>query len=473
MPAAVEVTALQAPRRPDGRVDLDRVVAAARLLGEVQVLEAVPDTPAAGRHSYVIVGAVGRLTAGQAGATFAVRRGGSRHWDDPFVALEDVCATYGLLPDADVDDDLPPLTGGLVGAWGYDLARAVESLPSRAADDRGLPWLDVRLVDTVVAVDHVSEEAVLLRRAFVPGAPDHGDDLARALATADPPPPVPRPGPQPVHTSLDARAYRERVGDVLAAIRAGEVWQVNLTRRLTATWPGDVHDLYRALRGASPAPYGAVVAGRLAAVSPETFLTADGPHVTTRPIKGTRPRAGDPASDVANRRELEASAKDRAENIMVVDMERNDLGRVCRPGTVRVPRLCQTEGHPTVWHLVSTVTGELADGVGYGALLRAAFPCGSVTGTPKVRAMALIDALEPVRRQWYCGAYGFVAPGAMRTAVSIRTATLSHDGRVDYGAGGGVVADSDPQAEHEESLDKAAAFLTAVNGVAGAADLGG
>jgi para-aminobenzoate synthetase component I len=183
-----------------------------------------------------------------------------------------------------------------------------------------------------------------------------------------------------------------------------------------------------------------------------------------RPIKGTRPRDADPDLDAAHADDLATSAKDRAENVMVVDLERNDLGRVCVPGSVRVPRLCVVEAHPTVWHLVSDVVGRLREGLGYGQLLRATFPCGSITGAPKVRAMEIIETLEPVRRGWYCGAVGFLAPGAASLSVAIRTATLHADGTVDHGAGGGIVADSDPAAEHAESLDKAAAFLRAVAG---------
>ncbi len=478
MLATVDVAPLAVPRRPDGRIDVDRVVAAVRRVADdVQLLESVPGTAGAGRWTHVAVGAVGRLRADADGARFTgpAAGGAGQGWHDPFAALDAVGERFGCVPDAEdagevAQGRLPPLTGGLVGAWAYDLARAVEVLPARAATDRAVPWLDCRLVDTVVAIDHDHEEAVLLRRPYVPAAPDLRPAVTRAVADALPAPPLPRPDPQRVLTSLEADRYRRRVAEVLAAIRAGEVWQVNLSQRLTARWPGDVHSLYRALRAVSPAPFGAVVAGAVASVSPETFLNADGRTVTTRPIKGTRPRSDDPETDAANRLALERSAKDRAENVMVVDMERNDLGRVCRPGTVRVPALCDTEAHPTVWHLVSTVTGELREGVGYGALLRAAFPCGSVTGTPKVRAMALIDALEPVRRGWYCGAIGFLAPGAARTSVAIRTATLNPDGTVDYGAGGGIVADSDPDAEHEESLDKAAAFLRAVQGTRLVAD---
>jgi para-aminobenzoate synthetase component I len=289
--------------------------------------------------------------------------------------------------------------------------------------------------------------------------------LAERAADAAPAPPVPRPS-SPVTTSLDHDAYVGAVEQILDAIAAGDAFQVNLAQRLTARWEGTVHELYRGLRAQSPAPFGAALPDiGVASISPETFLAADGRRVVTRPIKGTRPRSGDPGLDAAHADDLVTSDKDRAENVMVVDLERNDLGRVCVPGSVRVPDLCRLEAHPTVWHLVSTVAGELRRGVGYGALLRATFPCGSITGAPKVSAMTLIERLERVRRGWYCGAIGFLSPGRLRLSVAIRTATRFPDGTVDHGAGGGIVADSDPAAEHAESLDKAAAFLRTVGAV--------
>lgn len=270
--------------------------------------------------------------------------------------------------------------------------------------------------------------------------------------------------PQVAWTSLARAAHLAAVEAVLAAIGEGKVFQVNLAQRLSARWSGDVHDLYRSLRDNSPAAFGAALPDvGVASISPETFLAVDGTQVVTRPIKGTRPRAPDAALDAALADDLATAVKDRAENVMVVDLERNDLGRVCRPGTVRVPELTRIEGHPTVWHLVSTVQGELVAGTGYGELLRATFPCGSITGAPKIAAMGLIEQLERVRRGWYCGAIGFLAPGHARLSVAIRTAVLQPDGVVDHGAGGGIVADSDPSSEHAETLDKAAAFLRAVS----------
>jgi para-aminobenzoate synthetase component I len=450
------------PRDADGRVDLD---ALGHALQPCDLLETAGDRPG---WSYVAPHE-GPVLRDDGHRTTVVHRDGRREdlGDDPFAALDAVCDRLGLVADATPDDRLPPFTGGLLGAFAYDLARRVERLPQVTRADRDQPHLHLRQVDLVVAVAPGREEAVVVGRDLG----RRGDLRARAEALAEraadaaPAPPVPRPS-SPVTTSLDHDAYVGAVEQILDAIAAGDAFQVNLAQRLTARWEGTVHELYRGLRAQSPAPFGAALPDiGVASISPETFLAADGRRVVTRPIKGTRPRSGDPGLDAAHADDLVTSDKDRAENVMVVDLERNDLGRVCVPGSVRVPDLCRLEAHPTVWHLVSTVAGELRRGVGYGALLRATFPCGSITGAPKVSAMTLIERLERVRRGWYCGAIGFLSPGRLRLSVAIRTATRFPDGTVDHGAGGGIVADSDPAAEHAESLDKAAAFLRTVGAV--------
>lgn len=452
------------PRRDDGSVDVDAIADALRAVLPVQVLETVPDAPNAGRWSYVAL-VEGTLRDDGGGAVLRlpdapVERLGS----DPFTAVDQVCARHGWTPDAARDPTLPPLTGGLVGVFAYDLARRVERIPDLARRDRAVPDVDLAVCPRVVAIDHRDETALLVSPLRDGRAADVAA-LVAAAASAPSPAPPPSTAPGPVTTTLARDDYVAAVERILERIAAGDTFQVNLSQRLTTRWAGDVHDLYRALRSRSRAAFGAVVGTsgpRVASISPETFLLVDGRTVRTRPIKGTRPRGGDAAADAALERELIASEKDRAENVMVVDMERNDLGRVCVPGSVHVPHLLEVEAHPTVWHLVSTVEGELRPGIGFGDLLRAAFPCGSVTGAPKVMAMRIIDELEPVRRGVYCGAIGFLSAGTMSTSVAIRTASLHPDGTVDYGAGGGVVADSEPVAEHTESLDKAAAFLRAV-----------
>jgi para-aminobenzoate synthetase component 1 len=390
---------------------------------------------------------------------------------DPFAAIERWCDRLGIVPDAPppAADD-PAFTGGFVGALAYDLGHRVEHLPRQLADDRAAPHLWLHLAEVVVAVCPARERVVVLGRDLL-GRGDvtaRMDDLLARIGRAGQPaaaPAGPRPPARPpvLRSSLDHASHLAGVEAVLEHIAAGDVFQVNLTQRLSTTWAHDAAALYRALRRESPAAFGALLpAIGVASVSPETFLAVSGHQVTTRPIKGTRPRHPDPDLDAALADDLSTSVKDRAENVMVVDLERNDLGRVCLPGSVRVPELVAVEAHPTVWHLVSTVTGELRPDVGYGELLRATFPCGSITGAPKIAAMRIIERVETVRRGWYCGAVGFLSPGAASLSVAIRTATLQPDGTVDYGAGGGIVADSDPADERRESFDKATAFLRAV-----------
>ena len=251
-------------------------------------------------------------------------------------------------------------------------------------------------------------------------------------------------------------------------IVAGDIFQANLSQRFQAPLREPPFELYRRLRRRNPAPFAAYLAFgdvTVLSASPERFLRLDpGGQVETRPIKGTRPRGLGPMHDAALGRALAESVKDRAENVMIVDLLRNDLSRVCRPGTVRVPELFALEQHPTVHHLVSTVLGELEPGADAVDLVRASFPGGSITGAPKVRAMEIIAELEPTRRGIYCGAIGYLsATGAMDTSIVIRTMVL-RDGELYFQAGGGIVADSDPELEYRETLDKAAGLIATLRG---------
>jgi para-aminobenzoate synthetase component 1 len=245
-------------------------------------------------------------------------------------------------------------------------------------------------------------------------------------------------------------------------ITAGDCYQVNLAQRFSAPVAGDSWLAFQALRRLNPAPYSAYLnhpACRVLSSSPERFLEVRGGRVETKPIKGTRPRAAAPEADSALARELSESLKDRAENLMIVDLLRNDLGKVCAPGSVAVPRLFGLESFATVHHLVSTVIGRLADGLDAVALLRGAFPGGSITGAPKLRSMEIIEELEPHRRGLYCGAIGWLGfNGDMDTNIAIRTLVAS-EGEMRFWAGGGIVADSHADAEYQECLDKAAAML--------------
>jgi para-aminobenzoate synthetase component 1 len=267
-----------------------------------------------------------------------------------------------------------------------------------------------------------------------------------------------------LRSTFTHRGYLNAVERVRDYIVAGDIFQANLSQRFQSGLREAPFELYQRLRRRNPAPFAAYLDfGDLAVLSasPERFLRLDGERrlIETRPIKGTRPRGLGPMHDAALGRALAESEKDRAENVMIVDLLRNDLSRVCRPGTVRVPELFALEHHPTVHHLVSTVVGELEPGADAIELIRAAFPGGSITGAPKVRAMEIIAELEPTRRGVYCGSIGYISStGAMDTSIVIRT-YLALRGQVYFQAGGGIVADSDPELEYRETLDKARGLI--------------
>jgi para-aminobenzoate synthetase component 1 len=279
------------------------------------------------------------------------------------------------------------------------------------------------------------------------------------------------PKPQPrrpleisggISSNLTQQQYREAFNQIQAYIHDGDCYQVNFAQRFRASATGDSWASYLALRRNNPAPFGAYLnlpQGRVLSCSPERFLRLRNRKVETRPIKGTRPRGKGPDEDRQLREELSASAKDRAENLMIVDLLRNDLGKSCEPGSVTVPKMFEVESFATVHHLVSTVSGELAPGEDALSLLRGCFPGGSITGTPKLRAMEIIEELEPSRRGVYCGAIGYLGfDGDMDTNIVIRTLVQRNE-NVYFSAGGGIVADSKMQSEYQESFDKAAAIM--------------
>ena len=374
---------------------------------------------------------------------------------------------------------LPPFIGGAAGFFGYDLGGTLEKLPPRekpfAVDDRHLPDMALGFYDTVLAFDHLDRRALLIST----GLPERegGARRERAVARAD----LFRKriagrvarrariatDAGPITSNFTRAAYERAVARIVGYIHAGDIFQANLSQRFETTLAatGAEYDLYLRLRDESPAPFASFFnfdEGALISSSPERFLLLRDGDIETKPIKGTRPRGGKPEEDERLAADLLASEKDRAENVMIVDLLRNDISRVARDGSVAVEKLCALESFSHVHHLVSTVKGSLREGLSAVDLLAAAFPGGSITGAPKLRAMEIIAELEPTTRGPYCGAIGYIGfDGNMDTSIAIRT-MVAKGRRVTFQAGGGITADSDPAAEYEETLAKARAMMTAL-----------
>ena len=417
--------------------------------------------------------------------------------DNPFDALAKLLETYRL----DHYSTPVPFLGGAVGYFGYDLCHFVEQLSATAVDDLRLPESYFAFYDSIMAFDHMEgrtylvatgfpemEERQRLRRARMK-LEEMKDWLgsSRLVTTVDHSPEqsqaeakqsrdrncsvaaAPRNGAQNkeirLRSNFTPEEYKRAVDRVREYIAAGDVFQVNLSQRFEADLRIPPYELYRRLRAVNPAPFAGYLnfpGLAIVSASPERFLKVQGDLVETRPIKGTRPRGGDHVEDERLAQELVSSTKDRAENVMIVDLERNDLGRVCRYGTVRVTELAILETFPTVFHLTSTVLGRLRRGKSNIDLLKATFPGGSITGAPKVRAMQIIDELEPTRRSVYTGSIGYLSfNDDMDINIVIRTFIIK-DGRAYFQVGGGIIYDSDAEAEYMETLDKAKALIQAL-----------
>jgi para-aminobenzoate synthetase component 1 len=355
-----------------------------------------------------------------------------------------------------------PFWGGAIGYFGYDLARRFEKLPARAADAEKLPEMAVGLYDWAAVVDHLEQRAWLVGGVRDPQTAARWDALAARFTESGERPRVPFRVAAPATSNLNEHEYAQAFHRIQDYIQAGDCYQINLAQRFAAPVAGDPWLAYQGLRVINPAPYSAYLntpQAQILSASPERFLKLERGAVETRPIKGTRPRVGHPRLDAELIEALRASEKDRAENVMIVDLLRNDLSKVCLPHSVRVPRLFEVESFATVHHLVSTVTGTLAPVRDALDLLRACFPGGSITGAPKRRAMQIIEELEPQRRGVYCGAIGYLGcNGNMDLNIAIRTLVVA-DGTARFWAGGGIVADSQLDAEYRETFDKARALL--------------
>jgi len=443
------------------------------------LLESAEQGQRLGRYSFLGIKAWESIRL--AGGVVTVRRGGvdsefplAANGGDPFAFMASHLARYKVPPV----EGLPPFIGGAVGYFGYDCVRYVERLPAAPPADLDLPEMAFLITDVIVVFDHLQHSLTLLTNIFC----EEGVELDTAYAAAvrrleevkarlRGPVPVPAARRSAERIAMAPRSMfpRERFLSAVDRIReyiyAGDAFQVVLSQRFEAPVAVSGFSIYRGLRAVNPSPYMYYLAFRdfeVVGSSPEPLVTVTGRRAETRPIAGTRPRGGTVAEDMRLAKEMLDDEKERAEHLMLVDLGRNDLGRVCRAGSVRVEGFMEVERYSHVMHMVSSVTGELEEGVTAADALRAVFPAGTVSGAPKVRAMEIIDELEPTRRGPYAGAIGYLSfTGDLDSCIYIRT-VLVRDGRAYVQAGAGIVADSDPEREYTETVNKARAMFRAI-----------
>ncbi|MGL4447890.1 aminodeoxychorismate synthase component I [Shewanella sp.] len=376
--------------------------------------------------------------------------------DDPFCLLKQVNKHW--YPEALACHF--PFSGGAMGCFSYDLGRRIETLPTIAKHDINLPEMNIGFYDWALIFDYASSRWHLVHYLGEAALNATLKVIETKLRT--------QPHSAPFTLVSDWRAqqskcdYQHKFAAIQAYLHSGDCYQINLTQRFDADYQGDEWTAYCQLREANQAPFSAFIRlpqHAILSISPERFIQLRGAQIQTKPIKGTLARLSDPTLDAKAAISLAQSPKDRAENVMIVDLLRNDIGKVAAPGSVRVPHLFEVESFPAVHHLVSTVTATLDAKYSASDLLRAAFPGGSITGAPKIRAMAIIEELEPSRRSLYCGAIGYISQdGQMDTSITIRT-LIAEQGKLYCSAGGGIVADSQVDSEYQESLDKISRIL--------------
>jgi para-aminobenzoate synthetase component 1 len=439
-------------------------------------LDSGMDPAKLGRYSFI--GADPFLVLKSRGQEISLSYGDGRKetvMGNPFDVLDGLLRRYRM----ETGPVPVPFSGGAVGYFSYDLCHFIERLPRTAVDDLKLPECYLAFYDTIIAFDLQQGRAYIVSCGF----PEEDEtarkrraqarlDELKALILSGRPKGAGSAGTAPVGSEIALKAnfsrrqYLKAVAAAREYILAGDIFQVNISQRFEAKLAAPPYELYRQLRLVNSAPFASYLGFEevsVASASPERFLRLSGDLVQTRPIKGTRRRGATLAEDATLANELLSSVKDRAENVMIVDLERNDLGRICRYGSVKVTELAVLENYPTVFHLTSTVEGRLSPGKGAIELLKATFPGGSITGAPKVRAMEIIDELEPTCRSVYTGSIGYLGfNGDMDLNIVIRT-VLVKDGKACFQVGGGIVYDSKPEAEYEETLDKARALIQALN----------
>lgn len=427
-----------------------------------------------GRYSYIAVAPWQQLVAKNKRITL-----NHQTWDgNPFDVLKEHMARF----QETTRPDMPPFQGGVAGFFGYDLYQHLENIPRPAHDDLQFPDCVLGFYDLVFAFDHQQRKAWLISSGFPEQSTEARARRAQerltwaleCLVSVPHRSTIAYTHHLPVMDAyFDASTYLQAVQQVIDYIYSGDIYQANMTRRLQCVRPEtfDPALFYKHLRQVNPAPFAGYMAYEdfvIASASPERFIQLQEGRLETKPIKGTRRRSPDPQEDARIAAELCASEKDRAENIMIMDLLRNDFSRVCQPHSVHVDQLLALESYATVHHLVTTIQGRLKDGLNAVDVLKATFPGGSITGAPKIRAMEIISELEPNQRGPYCGSMGYIGfDGAMDTNIMIRTIVMTPQ-LITFQVGGGIVSDSDPQDEYDETEVKAAALRHALMGSEGA-----
>lgn len=461
--------------------DLETPVSAFKKIGDSEnafLLESVEQGEKLGRYSFLGCdpAVIFKSKGGAVQILYQENEEDLTAHEDPLKALRDFMSRYKPVDDP----DLPVFTGGAVGYLSYDMIRHWEKLPDSNPDDLSLPDSYFCLTDTLIAFDHVKHKMILISNAHVHDDPDKAYDEAehkidllqeRLKAPAEPRDSEEESIPPEedlfsrVESNYEKEEFKKAVEACKEYIRAGDIFQVVLSQRFQCRYDGDSLDLYRALRIINPSPYMYYLQFgdlRVVGSSPEILIRLEGDEVCIRPIAGTRPRGTTPEEDLALEKDLLADPKERAEHIMLVDLGRNDAGRVCQYGTVRVDDLMSIERYSHVMHIVSNVRGKLKPGLDAFDVLEAGFPAGTVSGAPKIRAMEIIDEQENLRRGPYAGAVGYFSfNGNLDTAITIRTMIVEGP-QVFVQAGAGIVYDSDPEKEFEETQNKARGMLKAV-----------
>ncbi|MBU3144735.1 aminodeoxychorismate synthase component I [Clostridium sp. CF012] len=418
------------------------------------LLDSARDEETLGRYSFIGVNCFLKFKSKE-GICY---KGEEKYVGDTFEELNKIIKEYAI----ENNTDLPFVAGG-IGYFSYDLAREIEELPNLAKQDIDIPYCFYNFYDNIIILDNLEKNVYISALGILKSQKDSIQDIARQIQN----------GNKIVYgkvgsivnkftSNFEKKKYIHTVSKVRAYIKSGDIYITNLTQRFSCKTRKSAYEIYKDLRHINPAPFAAFMNFEdfnIICSSPERFLSIRNRMVETRPIKGTMPRGMDASEDLKNKNILINSEKDKSELLMVVDLERNDLSKVCKPGSVNVTELFKLEEYSTVFHLVSTVIGELKEGIGPLECIKACFPGGSITGTPKIRSMEIIEELEPVRRNIYTGALGYLGfDGNVDLNIIIRT-ILVKDERAYFGVGGGITWDSNEECEYDETIDKAKALM--------------